>query len=416
MADPTRLEGERVFCHQCENEWDRAHGGLTCPRCEGDFTEIIEPQSTSVPESSRQTSASPAAARESPLQPLFDHNPWNDDLDPQGDDGFTTFEFTSNHGGGRISFTSRSFRMNSPGRNVGSMPPNHLRQVSPFEFPIEHPMGAPAPHAHAGPGTLQDLFSLILQSMQPAMPLRPGAPGGRPPGQQPYPFDLLSQLFNPGNAQHGDMVFTQEAFDRVMTQLMEQNQSGNAPPPAPEEAIKSLKKKNVDQEMLGSDGKAECSICMENVELGDEVTVLPCSHWFHGACVTAWLKEHNTCPHCRRPISGSNDSHEQSTPRRRMGSRSSSGSTPRGLGAEGTRTNPFTIPDSPSDRLEARQSYYGHRRDSDSHRSDNARSPTSNQAMGRRPSTRRVGESSANRGNNSGGGFTGWIRDHLPFP
>ena len=54
--------------------------------------------------------------------------------------------------------------------------------------------------------------------------------------------------------------------------------------------------------MLGSDGKAECSVCMDNVELGDEVTLLPCSHWFHEACVGAWLKEHDTCPHCRQGI------------------------------------------------------------------------------------------------------------------
>lgn len=36
-----RVEGERVFCYQCENEWDRAHGGLTCPRCQSEFVEIV---------------------------------------------------------------------------------------------------------------------------------------------------------------------------------------------------------------------------------------------------------------------------------------------------------------------------------------------------------------------------------------
>jgi len=40
MAD-ARPQGERVICHQCNNEWDRAHGGLICPRCDGDFTEIV---------------------------------------------------------------------------------------------------------------------------------------------------------------------------------------------------------------------------------------------------------------------------------------------------------------------------------------------------------------------------------------
>ena len=48
MSDLRRLDGERVFCHQCSNEWDRARGGLQCPRCEGEFTEIVSPQSINV--------------------------------------------------------------------------------------------------------------------------------------------------------------------------------------------------------------------------------------------------------------------------------------------------------------------------------------------------------------------------------
>ncbi|EXJ79554.1 hypothetical protein A1O3_07833 [Capronia epimyces CBS 606.96] len=164
------------------------------------------------------------------------------------------------------------------GLQTRALPPNPFRPLSPFGYPDDELRGSNGPMT---PGSLQDLLSLILQSMQPPAVPRPEIDGTRATGQQPYPFDLLSQLFNPGHAHHGDMVFTQEAFDRVMTQLMEQNQAGSAPPPASEEAINSLKKKNVDQEMLGTDGKAECSICMDNVELGEEMTVLPCKHWFH---------------------------------------------------------------------------------------------------------------------------------------
>jgi E3 ubiquitin-protein ligase RNF115/126 len=125
----------------------------------------------------------------------------------------------------------------------------------------------------------------------------------------PHPFGLLNQIFNSGNGRHGDMVFSQEALDRVISQLMEQSNSSNAPPPASEEAIRSLEKKMVDKDMLGTGGKAECSICMDDVALNQEVTVLPCKHWFHGGCVTAWLKEHDTCPHCRKPIEAQSNRH-----------------------------------------------------------------------------------------------------------
>lgn len=114
--------------------------------------------------------------------------------------------------------------------------------------------------------------------------------------------DLLISLLNPPTGVHGDAVYSQEALDRIITSLMEANPQSNAAPPATQAAIDRLEKKKVDDKMLGAEGKAECTICIDDLNKGDEVTVLPCSHWFHGECVTLWLKEHNTCPICRAPI------------------------------------------------------------------------------------------------------------------
>jgi hypothetical protein len=38
---------DMVFCHECENEWFRDEGGLTCPDCHSDFTEIVSGASLS---------------------------------------------------------------------------------------------------------------------------------------------------------------------------------------------------------------------------------------------------------------------------------------------------------------------------------------------------------------------------------
>ncbi|KIW50425.1 hypothetical protein, variant [Exophiala xenobiotica] len=415
MADSGRITGERVFCHQCNNEWERAHGGLICPRCEGDFTEILDPETEPDVGLRHGPSMTPSPPPSPPLQPLFDHNPWADDLDPDPRNNFTTFEFTSNNGGGRISFSTRTLR-------TAGMAPMNARGMPP-PFGNLHPFGGfPGgafprdPHAPVQPGNLQDLFGLILQSMQPPTMTRGEMDDRRGQDLPPHPFDLLHQLFNPGNAQHGDMVFSQEAFDRVMSQLMEQNNGSNAPPPASEDAIQSLGKKKVDKEMLGTEGKAECSICMDNVDLGDEVTVLPCNHWFHGDCVTAWLKEHDTCPHCRNPITNSDQRQQPGSSRRRPSRRASSVSSPRGFGPEGSRYNPVSIPESPSDLREARQSYYGRRRDADTERPVPIRQ-SSGQSGPRRHSTRTGSGGSGDSRNHhtSGGGVTGWIRDHLPF-
>ena len=126
------------------------------------------------------------------------------------------------------------------------------------------------PRAQAGPqpGDMQDLLSMVFQTMQQAQPRRPQGQG------PPTPFDLLGAILNPGmNGRMGDAVWSQEAFDRILEQLAEQNGQSTAPGPAAESAIKSLETKKVDKEMMGSDGTAECSICMDAVEIGGEVTV-----------------------------------------------------------------------------------------------------------------------------------------------
>ena len=80
-----------------------------------------------------------------------------------------------------------------------------------------------------------------------------------------HPIAALTQAL--GMQHHGDAVYSQEELDRVISQLVDQNINGNAPAPASADAIRSLPKVKVDKSMLGSENKAECSICMDNVEL-----------------------------------------------------------------------------------------------------------------------------------------------------
>jgi hypothetical protein len=117
------------------------------------------------------------------------------------------------------------------------------------------------------------------------------------------PLNLMELFGGGGGGRFGDAVFSQEGLDRVITQLMEQHQSGNAPGPASQEAINSLERRPIDKDDLDEmSKKAECSICMDETPLGTIVTALPCKHWFHHDCIEAWLTEHDTCPHCRQGI------------------------------------------------------------------------------------------------------------------
>jgi len=54
---------------------------------------------------------------------------------------------------------------------------------------------------------------------------------------------------------------------------------------------------SVDEEM-GDD----CSICLDKYVKDDTLIELSCHHNFHEACILPWIKDNNTCPHCRRII------------------------------------------------------------------------------------------------------------------
>lgn len=148
--------------------------------------------------------------------------------------------------------------------------------------------------------------------------------------------DILS-LFSPANAMAGDAVYSQEALDRIITQLMEANPQSNAAPPASEQALQSLDRRPVDREMLKGESKTECTICIDELKIGDTAVFLPCKHWFHEDCVVLWLKEHNTCPICRTPIEkrGGNDAGSTGQP-------DSAGSP------NATGSRPWPVPHNPS--------------------------------------------------------------------
>lgn len=160
--------------------------------------------------------------------------------------------------------------------------------------------------------------------------------------------ELFTTLFDPAAAVRGDAVYTQEALDRIITQLMDASPQTNAAPPASQAAIDSLQRKRVDDEMLGPEGKAECTICIDEIKRGEEVVILPCKHWYHGECVVLWLKEHNTCPICRMPIeargggNGNNNSNGQGSSQPQQSRRRSQPSSPSNPASPGESASVFS--------------------------------------------------------------------------
>jgi len=53
----------------------------------------------------------------------------------------------------------------------------------------------------------------------------------------------------------------------------------------------------------GDDKQGDCYICLEKVGCNEKETCeLPCGHAFDKACLTKWLKEHDSCPVCRAKL------------------------------------------------------------------------------------------------------------------
>ncbi|MCJ1282256.1 hypothetical protein MMC26_001579 [Xylographa opegraphella] len=337
MADRGRDPRELVFCHQCENEWFRDEHGLECPRCHSEIVEIIEADNDP-----RDNELSQPPPPSEPPNPLLTHNPWDQGA-PDPDEGdisevqwsgpggmhFTRISVRSGHGrrdgppmenfpalfsamlGDPPNGDTRrregipplagSFR--SPADNGGLRSPlqeGPSRQgFSTFHTTRLFPRDANSPQPQGLPvDDLSGILTTLLQGLHGAVVNVPAGGAAAPTS----PLTILHQLLNPANARSGDAVYTQEALDRVITQLMEQHSTSTAPGPASESAISSLPKVKLAESQLDSNGKAECSICMDSLSVGDEVTELPCKHWFHEDCVGAWLREHDTCPQCRRGI------------------------------------------------------------------------------------------------------------------
>lgn len=107
---------------------------------------------------------------------------------------------------------------------------------------------------------------------------------------------FFSNIFTMRNP--GDYVWSSTGFDNIITQLMEQYPSTNAPPPASDEVINALPKTIVEEK----EELKDCAICKENYQLKEVYITLPCKHYFHDNCIIPWLKINNTCAICRATV------------------------------------------------------------------------------------------------------------------
>lgn len=127
-----------------------------------------------------------------------------------------------------------------------------------------------------------------------------GGGGGGGVTMQGIPINFVPLHSNPE-----DYAWGAGGLDAIITQLLNQLEGSGAPPAQPER-IDGLPSVHISQKQV--ENVLQCSVCMEDFSLDEEVKKLPCDHHYHTDCIVTWLKMHGTCPVCRKDLNGEDTS------------------------------------------------------------------------------------------------------------
>ncbi|KAK7317175.1 hypothetical protein RJT34_01175 [Clitoria ternatea] len=86
--------------------------------------------------------------------------------------------------------------------------------------------------------------------------------------------------------------FVGPGLDLLLQHLAENDPNRYGTPPAQKEAIEGLPTVTMNENL-------QCSVCLDDFEVGSEAKEMPCRHRFHSGCILPWLELHSSCPICR---------------------------------------------------------------------------------------------------------------------
>lgn len=89
--------------------------------------------------------------------------------------------------------------------------------------------------------------------------------------------------------------FIGPGLDVLLQHLAENDPNRYGTPPAQKEVVEALPEVTIDETL-------QCSVCLEDFEIGTVAKEMPCNHKFHGGCILPWLELHSTCPVCRHQL------------------------------------------------------------------------------------------------------------------
>lgn len=274
-AAAAAVSQHRFFCHSCKGEVSPKLPEYTCPRCESGFIEEVTDDSSFLDGSGIEDGPSAQFAE---LWDHLDHTMFFPDFRPFLSSGSLDQDGRDNERGhqahAELWGPSRPPRlpMARRYRSRGSSRPDRSPAIE---------------------GIIQQIFAGFFAN-------------SAIPGSQ-HPFSWSGML----HSNPGDYAWGQSGLDAIVTQLLGQLEN-TGPPPADKEKISSLPTVAVTQDQV--DTGLECPVCKEDYAVAEQVRQLPCNHFFHGGCIVPWLELHDTCPVCRKSLSGEDSSRHSHGP------------------------------------------------------------------------------------------------------
>ena len=63
-----------------------------------------------------------------------------------------------------------------------------------------------------------------------------------------------------------------------------------------------LQETEITEQILNKLDNKQCLICLDNYEIGEKISYLPCFHFFHFLCIKSWVQRSDKCPLCKNVI------------------------------------------------------------------------------------------------------------------
>ncbi|XP_056894237.1 E3 ubiquitin-protein ligase RNF126-like isoform X1 [Takifugu flavidus] len=256
----------RFFCHRCSVEISPRLPEYTCPRCDSGFIEELLEQR------SADNGSMPTISSGPQNQQSFEN------ADPH------LFPFPSGFGQFALGVFDDHFDF---GAGLGTEDNRDRENASQQRPPRGHHASRRQAGRHEGVPTLEGIIQQLVNGII--------APTAMP--------NIGAGSWGVLHSNPMDYAWGANGLDAIITQLLNQFEN-TGPPPADGDKIKSLPTVQVTEEHVASG--LECPVCKEDYSVGENVRQLPCNHMFHNNCIVPWLQQHDTCPVCRKSLSGQN--------------------------------------------------------------------------------------------------------------